>query len=161
MAYTLWRRDVQLGFTVGEVTCNPAGTLSADMQMLSTYTLPAGFAQWSAFGTIDLIIKSPERNSKREPPEPCPVHAGSGRGCFRAREYTGPVEHPTPATAFVLRDAEDQPLELAMLSVHDRRFLFSLLGPGFELPAPHFRLMAILAEVLKIQRDAECVARAT
>ena len=165
MAYTLWRGDEQLGYTVGEVRCNPSGTLSADMQMLSAYSLPAGFSQWSGLdgdpNTIELIIDSPEDYAKREPPVPCPAHADAGRGCFLAREYTGPVEHPTASAAFVLRDPDGRPLELAMLCVFDWRLALAKITPAFEFAAPHFRLSAIRSEVLELQRNAELVAGAT
>ncbi len=155
MTYTLWRCDVQVGHTVGEVTHSPAGTLSARIQMLAAYTLPSGFAQWTTVGaqsrTIDLIVNQERSAERLEPREPRRVHADAyGKG-NPAREYTGPVEHPTEATAFVLRDPDGQPLETAMLSVSDVESLFIRVLTGYEPPVPRFRLGAIFSGPLEVK----------
>lgn len=155
MSYTLWRGDDKVGYTVGEVSHNPPGTLSANMEMLAAYTLPSGFSQAVSIDTVprtmDLIIDSPDDMAHREPPVPCPVHAGTDRECFLLREYTGPVEHLTAATAFVLRDPDDRPLDIALLIVRDLRSLFALIAPAHERLIPRFHLSALFAYVLETE----------
>ena len=158
MSYTLWRGDVQVGFTVGEVTREPSGTLSAGMQTLAAYTLPSGFSQWttgdSDSRTIDLIIDSPASATQRERPEPRLAHPDTDRNAYVVREYTGPVEHPTPATAFVLRDPEGLPLDMGMLCLHDLRSLFALIAPEQEAPIPFFSLTAVSSDLLEVEPPA-------
>lgn len=155
MPYTLWRGATQVGYSVGEVTLEHPGMLSARIEMLATYTLPAGFSQWISTGveprTIDLIIDSPERATRTEPPEPCPVHVDADPQCFRLREYTGPVEHPTAETAFVLRDPDGHPLDMAMLWVSDNRSMFSEFAHVHEPFNLGFRLNAISTDALAVE----------
>jgi hypothetical protein len=63
----------------------------------------------------------------------------------------GPVEYLTAETAFVLRDPDGQPADVAMLCLHDLRSFYALIGFGQQAPETFFRLSAISSAMLEVE----------
>lgn len=124
MTYTLWRNNVQIGHTVGEVRVQQGVHLSANLVLTDPFPIGGGFTQMIRFEEQGGGFEQ-ETSPRRVNPLSASVnrlgHSSTGQDGYPCTEVLGPrdIEIVDESRMLVLRDPTGSPVNAGMIWISD------------------------------------------